>query len=177
MKFWQSFRLFTLAALALVIFGMGASEQSFLADTRGIPFPSEEVNMSDIPGKTADGAEVVHSGKEKIADVLMAVFRLFEMLLGSVAIVVMVWSGLLLISNGGSEDKADEGKRGFTWALVGLVLLLMVEPVLRDVLYRDGNTLANAGELRKTVEAGSQLIIDAISWLEGLLIIAAVGYL
>ena len=53
----------------------------------------------------------------------------------------------------------------------------MVEPVLRDIIYRDGNTLDSAADLRQTATAASQLIIDALSWLEGLLIIAAIGYI
>ena len=54
-----------------------------------------------------------------------------------IAVVMIIWSGFLFMTSEGNEDKVTKAKKSLTWALVGLLILLIGDGfigIVKDLL-------------------------------------------
>jgi hypothetical protein len=54
-----------------------------------------------------------------------------------VAVIMIIWSGILFMTAGGIEDRVTQAKKYFTWAIVGLAIALIGKgfiSLVRDIL-------------------------------------------
>lgn len=141
---------------------------STFADGKEIPF--------DANGKQIAPPEDAGSGEEVITDALYFIVTAAKAIAGTIAILTLVWSAILLVTQGGEEEKVKEARQGMTWALLGLVLLLMMDTAV-DVFYMGGETLATEENMNASLTGGQDLIMSAVSWFQALATIMAVVYL
>lgn len=57
------------------------------------------------------------------------------MFIGTLAVVGMLISGMLMVFGGGSESMYDKGKKGFKYSIIGLLLVILSYTLIRVVQY------------------------------------------
>jgi len=68
-----------------------------------------------------------------LKDIIKWVVRIGEL----VAVVMIIYSGLLFMTSGGIEEKVTKARKSLTWSLIGLAVLLIGEGwiyILKDLL-------------------------------------------
>lgn len=139
-----------------------------------VPDP-EQNPVTDDTGATIGGHLI-------LAEVMLSVINVIKYLLGAVAIAFLVYSGMLLVVAGGSEEQTEKGKKGVTWSILGLVFALISDDIILDVLYGGrgfdaGTTLENPETIRTSIDNGTLLILDALNWAQSIIIMGAVGFI
>lgn len=51
-------------------------------------------------------------------------------LVGIVCIIFIIISGITFITSGGNKEQSEKGKKGLTWAIVGLILVLSAKYIV-----------------------------------------------
>lgn len=55
-------------------------------------------------------------------------------LVGLVAVIVVVYGGILLATSGGDEDKSKSGKNYITYGIIGLVVIILAYSIINFVV-------------------------------------------
>ncbi len=58
-----------------------------------------------------------------------------------VAVIMIIYSGLLFMASGGKEEKLSQAKKTFTWAMIGLAVLIIGEGfigIIKSILNVNG---------------------------------------
>lgn len=53
---------------------------------------------------------------------------------GVVSILFIVWNGYSMILAAGKEEKLTEAKKGLTWAIIGLILVILSYSIIRFII-------------------------------------------
>ena len=80
---------------------------------------------SVLPCVTGLGA-----GNTLVAALVNAIITFVFPLISVVAVVLVIYAGILIITSGGSEDKVGEAKKIILYACVGVVLSLMTTAII-----------------------------------------------
>ena len=93
---------------------------------------------------------------------LDCVFPLFANLIywllvfsGTVALVVIIISGIRLITSGGEAKTIETAKKAITWALLGLLLVFFAFMILNVIGYVTGVTCLDINNLNKGFQSCS----------------------
>jgi hypothetical protein len=78
-------------------------------------------------------SEMAYQGESQLHAVVLAVAKVFRNLMGSIAIVFIVVSGILMVFAQGDEAKITEQKRSITYAIIGLVVILIIERMVSAI--------------------------------------------
>lgn len=57
----------------------------------------------------------------------------FLMICGGLAVLAIVYSGIMYITAGGDTAKAESARKNLTWAIIGLVIILLAEVIIQLV--------------------------------------------
>lgn len=74
------------------------------------------------------------SGERQIRDSVRAIAKVVRNLIGAIAIILIIISGIRMIFAQGEESIITDQKRSITYAIVGLVAILLIERMI-DILY------------------------------------------
>lgn len=89
-------------------------------------------NLGDLGTINFDPTKV-HS----IPEIIAAIINLLLMLVGSLAVLAIVYSGVMYITASGDQTRAETAKKNLTWAIMGIVIValsfLVVEIVSRTL--------------------------------------------
>jgi len=150
-----------------------------------LPFSGNEVGLSEFndgPEFSGDpGGEDL--GHQNIANSAFRIFEIIKTIFGILAIAWIVWAAVKMITAGGNEDKIKESIRAVSWTSIALLLLIMSDQFILDIFWGGGEKIepgavfSDIKNVRESIGAGTQLIIDVIEWLKAILIIIALGYL
>lgn len=91
----------------------------------------------------------------------------FEILLGSIAVLVLVIRGFTLIASAGNEEEIGKAKKQVIYAIAGLVVVGLSEVVVRGFLFP-----ASGAQLPST-EVGKHIIVSVTNFLVGFIAIAS----
>ncbi len=80
------------------------------------------------------------SGERQIRDTIRAVAKVMRNLIGAIAIILIIISGMRMIFAQGEESIITDQKRSITYAVVGLVAILLIERMI-DILYAPSSIL------------------------------------
>jgi hypothetical protein len=89
-----------------------------------------------------------YAGERQIRDAVMSVVNTARNIIGSLAILWIVVSGIRMAFAGGDETAITEQKRSIIYAMIGLVAILLVERMI-DILY------GPLGEIRMTLDVAT----------------------
>lgn len=95
--------------------------------------------MADQAGKELNRhgflllGEIIYQGESQLNAVVLAVVKVVRNLIGSMAIVFIVVSGIMMIFAQGEESKITEQKRSITYAIIGLVIILLIERMISAI--------------------------------------------
>lgn len=181
-KRWTSFRLFSLGILSLFLMGgslFGAEELSAkidLWDAKDAGLTEFEVSDRGINDSGAD------TGQQKIAGALDTIVLIIKGVVGTLAVFWILWSAIQMITAQGETDQISEGKQGISWGLLALVMMLMMDTVVLDVLYGGrgidaGGILEDKESIQASIDGGTELIMSALHWGQGVIIILAIAFL
>jgi hypothetical protein len=74
------------------------------------------LGAKDIPGEV--------SGAKSIAEIAFSVLNFLLSIVGVLAIIMLVVGGIMYLTSAGDEDRIDDGKKIFKYALLGIVIAL-----------------------------------------------------
>ena len=76
-------------------------------------------------------------------DAVRVIITFIKYIIGSVAILMLITSGLRLVSDGSSDETVTQEKKHIFVIVIGLVGLIFVDSIIRNVLYNIDNPLEN----------------------------------
>ncbi len=88
----------------------------------GIAAPSFLKEISTILGWTPPNANV--TAAPTLLEIIQNVLNFLLSLVGVLAIVMLVWGGMMYLTSGGDEKRADSAKAIVKWAIVGIAVAL-----------------------------------------------------
>ncbi|MCK5615148.1 hypothetical protein KAR91_75490 [Candidatus Pacearchaeota archaeon] len=71
--------------------------------------------------------EIRYSGESQIQSAILAIAKVLRNIIGAFAVLWIVVSGIQMVLAGGDESKITEQKRAITYAVIGLMVILLLE--------------------------------------------------
>jgi cytochrome bd-type quinol oxidase subunit 2 len=106
---------------------------------------AQMISEGDMP---ANLIEATGNYKGSFRTALTTIVNYFLFLLGLIAVIMVIYGGLLYITSGGDDAGAEKGKKILMYAAIGIIVIL--------ISYALVNTLLEAGSIEapQTFEAG-----------------------
>ena len=73
-------------------------------------------------------------GRE-IVDIIDSVMGLLAMIGSGVAVIMIIWAGILYMTSGGSEEKVRTAKKTIMWAIIGVAILWSANFIIDAIKY------------------------------------------
>lgn len=102
----------------LVLFISSYSYVESQSQNIGLKLPSPDINTIRVP----------------LPDLLLRITNILLYLIGTVALVVLIWGGLQYITSGGDEKKIEKAKNTLTYAIIGLIVAIVAYVVVKFIL-------------------------------------------
>jgi hypothetical protein len=77
------------------------------------------------------------AGPTSIGELLTSILNFVLKLVVPLAVIAIVWSGILFLTSAGKDDRITQAKKMFTWAIIGLVVALIgmgFVSLIKDIL-------------------------------------------
>ncbi len=105
-----------------------------------IPFNSDNAGLFvETSGEDIVSQEAPDAGADQMVDIFVTVFHGMKWVIGFLAFLWVVVSGVYMVVNSRDEDGAGKAKNMMKYALAGLAIMLLVEPLVLDILIGGGN--------------------------------------
>jgi len=72
-------------------------------------------------------SEIMYQGESQLHAVVLAVAKVFRNVMGALAVVWIIVAGIMMIFAQGEETKITEQKRAITYAIIGLIAIVLIE--------------------------------------------------
>ena len=92
-----------------------------------------------------------------------------EIFVAALAVIMLVYAGLRLVTSGGNEEVSGKMKKVITWAIAGMVLIGVSELVVKDIVFPEQGT-----QLPDVVRA-QQLIVNITNFISGFITTIAIA--
>ena len=101
------------------------------------------VSAADVAGGTCKGAQLEFSNTEEcdtegaakqLDETLNNGINIFSVIIGAVAVIMIIYAGFRYIVSGGSSDGVKGARNTLIYAIVGLVVVLLAQTVVKYVL-------------------------------------------
>lgn len=132
LKKYQSYAYYV---AALVITAMTAPSQ-VLAGLNNADLSDNLIPMI-IPNAATNGTDI-------LTNTAVTVINLILLIAGILAVIYLIYSGILYITAGGDTGKADKGRTGIVNAIIGLVIISAAYLLVRFV----GGAISGANDLK-----------------------------
>ena len=83
-----------------------------------------------------DGSQCVPGEENRLNNLIAAIINLLSIVIGIVAVVMIIVNGLRFITSGGDSNAVGNAKRGLLYAIIGLVIVVFAQFIVRFVLNR-----------------------------------------
>jgi len=97
----------------------------------GIAAPSFLREISDILGWTPNNEQV--SKALTLAEIALNTLNFLLSIVGVLAIIMLVWGGIMYLTAAGDEKRIDTAKRIVTWAIIGIAVALAALVITRQI--------------------------------------------
>jgi hypothetical protein len=140
------FSLFTFAILAVSLFGALSSISTYAQS-----IPGSDKLCGNNPCPLISNPQVASSAnQDTVAGIILNVARLLTFIGGAVAVLAIVYGGILYVTDNGSGDSAKKGKQILINAVIGLIIVIVAYTIVGLVgsLVQGnigGNLIQNAG--------------------------------
>lgn len=88
------------------------------------------INPGDVPTKISQAT----GGQGSFRQLVLTILNFFLGFLGLLAVVMIIFGGMLYVSAAGAQDKIDKGKKIIMYAIVGIVVILLSFAIVNTVL-------------------------------------------
>jgi hypothetical protein len=106
-----------LTVLGLTIFG-------------ALPVHAALINPDDVPSNVSEATGGQGSARELIKTIL----NFFLGFLGLLAVIMIIFGGMLYVSAAGDQGKIDKGKKILMYAIMGIVIILLSFAIVNTIL-------------------------------------------
>lgn len=107
---------------------LAASATVFLFNT--VPAYAQLISPGDQPGRLAEAT----GGEGSFRSLILTFLNFFLGFLGLLAVVMVIYGGILYITGAGEQDKLDKGKKIIMYAVVGIVIILLAFALVNTIL-------------------------------------------
>ncbi len=73
------------------------------------------------------------SGTVNIRDVAVSVVNMILVVAAVLAVIFLIYSGILYLTAAGNEDNANKGKKGIINAIIGIIIIVLALVIMRVV--------------------------------------------
>lgn len=185
-KHTTGIKLIFLCLLATIFIGsftlpleVKADEEDDYEHPGYFPLPAPEDSRTgkiDVP--VLEGG----TGIEKAQNLARKIFENIKLILGTVAFAMLVLSGFQLVIAQGNEEKVTQQKTNLQWWAIGLVVILLMDPLLQIFRMSYGGIFADPNELPsrgKFFDDATKIVITYIKyiiWAIAILFIVRAAY-
>lgn len=142
---------------------ISAQRKNLLWGIVGFMIISLSVELSQIFSPiTGTGVEDV-AGREGIIDTegfnesFQKVVTYFQMAIGAVSMVLIFYAGIRFIKDADEDEEITKAKDTFSWGVIGMLIAILVEPLVKTVFYPEDKTLGDEEISNLAVQAGGLL--------------------
>ncbi len=123
-------RLFIILAVAMSLFGFVlAPTTTVLADSKN--------DVCDGVGAASGGSGCTPTdGVTDLNKVIKTAIRIFESVVGIIALIMMVTAGLRFVTSSGDSGKVTSARNTLLYAAIGIVVVALSEIIIQFVLNR-----------------------------------------
>lgn len=92
--------------------------------------------MADFKSQAQYGANQVGGGQGKsVPNIVSTIVNILSFIVGTVAVIMIVISGLRYVTSGGDANKVSSAKSALTYALVGVIVAALAQFIVHYVIY------------------------------------------
>lgn len=105
--------------------------------------------------EVAYAADLINSKAYEINDIIQVFIALIVLVSGLLAVVFIIWGGVMLILSGGKDDKVKPAINSIRYAVVGLLVIivsLFVAPKVGDLLNLNISQYLSPDTIFKTIQ-------------------------
>lgn len=128
-------------------------------ESKGLEYNNDEVNIAM--------AEIQYKGESQLNAIITEVANVMRNILGAFAILWIVIAGIMLVMAHGDESKITEQKQSLTYAVIGLVIVLLLERMVVLIYGAPGITRDIAQQ--SDIEAISTEILGVVSFMKAII--------
>lgn len=129
-------KIITVFALMIGLFGQSlAYSQPVMAVT----FDSKNAACEGVGGATGNvvaGTNACDAEAGKVSSVVRTAIRVFQVIVGLIAIFYLIYGGLKFITSTGSSDGVKAGRNTIIYSAIGLIIVMIAEGIVQFVLKR-----------------------------------------
>jgi len=86
-----------------------------------------------IPDEVGTWTAWTPQGYDNVSSFLIRLIDWGLLLMGSFAVIAVIYSGFMYISAGGDQALAEKAKKNLTWAIIGVVLIALSAVIVQIV--------------------------------------------
>jgi len=105
-----------------------ASATVFLFNT--VPAYAQLISPTDQPGRLAEAT----GGEGSFRNLILTFLNFFLGFLGLLAVIMVIYGGVLYVTAAGNQEKIDNGKKIIMYAIVGIVIILLAFALVNTIL-------------------------------------------
>ena len=94
-----------------------------------LPAMAQLISPTDQPGRLAEAAP-----GGSFRDLLLTFLNFFLGFLGLVAVIMIIYGGVLYVTAAGNQENIDKGKKIIMYAVVGIVIILLAFALVNTLL-------------------------------------------
>lgn len=79
------------------------------------------LSATDSPGRISEAT----GGESSARALVLTIVNFFLGFLGLIAVLMVIYGGVLIVTSAGKEDQASKGKKILTYAAIGIVIILL----------------------------------------------------
>lgn len=95
-----------------------------------VPAMAQLISPTDQPGRLAEAT----GGQGSFRDLLLTFLNFFLGFLGIVAVIMVIYGGILYVTAAGNQENIDKGKKIIMYAVVGIVIILLAFALVNTLL-------------------------------------------
>jgi len=73
-------------------------------------------------------------GSQNVGDIIDSIARVLRVIAIGVGGIMVIWSGVMIMTSGGSEEKATKGKKTLTWTVIGVAIVILAQLLVGIIL-------------------------------------------
>ena len=121
----------------ITLIGLNAALLAPIATVKAATTTTNGLTCGTQLDLNTDGECAVDTTKAgKVNDTLTKVVRLFEIIVGIVSVIMIIFGGLKYITSGGETGGVKKAKDTILYAVIGLVVVAISESIVQFVLQR-----------------------------------------
>jgi cytochrome bd-type quinol oxidase subunit 2 len=124
--------LFTITIFISFALGLILPNLSYASSTASQSQVCQGVGVINGTGN----CDSVKTSRTSINSVLSLFLNLFTAIVGFIALITIIISGLRYITSGGSSEKTNEAKNTILYAVIGLVIVALAQIIVHFVLHK-----------------------------------------